>query len=206
MRKKFFFILFFFFLLLGGYWIKCQLRINLFRDFAWEKHFLFLQALQRQEYVASPRPGVLLLSSFDGWWPYQPWIDLWAREEGRVKEALVRDPVRGSRCLQVCSNSPHDWGINHAFVFEVAPGEEFAFEGNARTTGSAVAQMSVVTYDAQRKPLSWLFALENVRSPDWVRVSRRFMVPSGVKYIRFRLTGGGLGDAYFDDIRFVKEK
>jgi len=206
MRKKVFIILSAVTLILGAYWVKCQLGVNLIREFSWEEHFTVLNFFQKSRYVSRPGSGVLLSSSFDGWWPYQPWIDLWSREEGRVKEALIRDPVRGSRCLQIQSSSAQDWSIQHSVAFGVDPGDAFIFEGYARTTGEAVAQMSVVTYDAQRKPLRWFFALENVRSPDWARVSRRFTIPQGVKYIRFRLTGAGDGEAYFDDIRFVKEK
>lgn len=66
--------------------------------------------------------------------------------------------------------------------------------------------MSMLTYDDQRRLVKWNFALEKVRSPDWIKMSRRFTVPAGVKYIRFHLTGTGIGEAYFDDIKFVKEK
>lgn len=206
MRKYFFIFSFLALFIIGAYWFKCQLGINVISGLSWEEHFSVLNFFQKSRYLARAKPGILLAASFEGWFPFMSWIGLWARDQGQVQVSVATDASRSSKCLRVRSSSSHDWSLPHSAAFEVTQGAVFVFEGYARTTGSALAQMSVVTYDEKRRPLQWLFAVENVRSRDWIRVSRRFVVPPGVRYIRFRLTGYGIGEAYFDDIKFVKEK
>lgn len=41
------------------YWAKCQLGINLLSDIAWEDYFTFLKVLQRNEYLAKPKSGLI---------------------------------------------------------------------------------------------------------------------------------------------------
>ncbi|NTV30259.1 MAG: hypothetical protein HGA80_09285 [Candidatus Omnitrophica bacterium] len=207
MFKKILIVLFGLSLALVLYWAKCQLGLNLIKGFAWEKPFPFLNTLQKRESELHPRPGtVLLRSSFDELFPSLPWGELWARENGLVVDRLERSGLRRSRCLVVNSFSRRDWAIGQGRRIEVFPGEEFSFSGYARTTGEAVAQLSVVTHDGDRKTVEWHFALQEARGPNWRRLESRFTVPEGVRFLRFRLTGAGIGEAYFDDIRFAREK
>jgi hypothetical protein len=37
-------------------------------------------------------------------------------------------------------------------------------------------------------------------------VAKTFAVPAGTHYIRFHLSGAGVGKVWFEDIRFVREK
>ena len=40
---------------------------------------------------------------------------------------------------------------------------------------------------------------------EWVKVEKKFTIPDGIDYIRFRLFGAGIREYRFDDINFRKE-
>ena len=187
------------------YWGKCQLGINLIEGFSWERQLPFLNVFQGKDHFVHPKPGVLLSSSFDEVFPYWPWNKLWAREPGLVEHRLAREGVKGSLCFLVRSSSTMDWAIYHYHVLAVAPGDAFLFEGFVRSSGKAEGKLSVILYDEDEKVLDWGFAAGKVQREAWTRVSERFVVPAGARYLRFQLTGSGAGDVSFDDIRFVKE-
>ena len=57
------------------YWAKCQLGVNIFKDFAWESRFPILNALQRQERtVILPREAAqdrnIIFCAIPGWMLY----------------------------------------------------------------------------------------------------------------------------------------
>lgn len=187
------------------YWGKCQLGINLIKGFSWEQRFPFLNVFQKNEYVIHPKPGVLLSSTFDEMFPYWPWNNLWARMPGTVENRLVRTGLKDSFCLWVQSSSSQEWAIYHHHILAVTPGNAFWYTGYGRTSGAAVGQMSVILYDRNKQVLDWGFAARKVQGNAWSRVSERFVVPAGAGYLRFQLTGYGVGEAYFDDIQFVKK-
>ena len=93
-------------------------------------------------------------------------------------------------------------------MIEVSPGEIYSFSGWVKTSGKeAAGTLSVVLYDADKQVKQWHYAKESVTGADnWRCVERKFIIPDGIKYIRFRLTGWGEGKAWFDEIRFKKEK
>ena len=214
MRKKLFIILFIALFTIGAYWVKCQLGVNLIKNFAWEKEFPILNVLQKREVILRPRPGTLILrATFDEFFPYMPWSELWSRDEGAVKDELVREGRNGSSCLRVQSYSAKDWAIGHHHLVAVTPGEVFRFAGRVRTAGLASGSLGVVLldarkdvlYDAAARSYHWNFAAETVRgATDWRAVSKPFTVPEGARYIRFRLTGGGTGTVWFDDIELCR--
>ena len=92
-------------------------------------------------------------------------------------------------------------------MIEVSPGEVYSFFGWVKTSGKeATGTLSVVLYDADKQVKQWQYAKESVAEADnWQGVERKFIIPEGVKYIRFRLTGWKEGKVWFDEIKFKKE-
>ncbi|MFH0926576.1 MAG: hypothetical protein V1872_13260 [bacterium] len=83
----------------------------------------------------------------------------------------------------------------------------FTFEGSVKTQGNLKVNLSVISYNEKKEIINLTYAKEGVKdSTSWVRVNKRFTIPEGVKYIRFRLTGDGIGKAWFDDIVLKKEE
>ena len=192
------------------YWIKCQAGIDLVKS--WHVgDYLPVQALQGHErdvfYARASVPPVIIQDGFQvQFFVHDPWGRLWMREGGKVHRAFMKAGADGSRCLVVKSQSPQDWAYESDILVEVLPGDMFSFEGMARTTGNADARMSVVLYDPAKKVVDWNYALKRFSGKDWTRVSSRFMIPDRIRYIRLRLTGFGIGQVYFDNIRFRREK
>ena len=55
----------------------------------------------------------------------------------------------------------------------------------------------VIKYSYVRKKMN--------KSKMWTKVNERFKVSDGIEYIRLRLTGSGIGEFRFDDIKLIKE-
>ena len=187
------------------YAIKCQLGIDFIKDYQWEEHFPVLNIFQKYAYTVVPRNGLLLNTSFDDIFPYESWIGLWAREKGMVTHDVVPGGRVGSKCLVFESHSDKDWAMGFKNILIVQPGDKFFVEGYARVTGQAVAQICFVLWDEHRNVVDWTYALQETKARSWSRLGCHFAVPAGVKYMRLQMAGHGMGDACFDDIRFVKE-
>jgi hypothetical protein len=186
------------------YWFKCQLGINIFRHFSWEDHFPVLEALQKRVVVIRPEPGEILVSTFDEPLPYISWLGLWAKRRGSVEDRVVKEGLDGTRGLLIRNASSGEWSFRHSALVEVSPGDEFLFSGFAKAGPGVDAGLEVVLYNFDKKVIRWDFARERVIAADWHLVQRRFTVPENGRYIQFRLSGAGMGDAYFDNIHFIK--
>lgn len=208
MRKFFHNVALIIVLVIGLYWAKCQLGIDILPHFKWETEFPILNALQKREVILKPRPGaVVLRATFDEIFPNMPWAELWMRDEGMVKDKLVRPGVGGSKCLLVRSSSPKDWSLGHQHLVAVKPGEVFAYSAQVRTQGEASGVLGVILFDKDRNVLRWVYGSKTIHhAPEWRAVSSSFLIPGDTYYIRFRLIGEGVGDVYFDDVCFSRER
>jgi hypothetical protein len=122
----------------------------------------------------------------------------------------------GAESLVIASRSSQDWALGHKKLFQARPGEVFNFSGRVKIaaalesrprndTNKIVGALSVALYDADMQVKEWNFAMETVAGADnWRKVDRTFTVPVGVKYLRFRLSGWGVGKAWFEGISFKK--
>ena len=90
---------------------------------------------------------------------------------------------------------------------EVLKGDIFSFEGFVKLEGDKIsAYTGIAAFDKHKKPIKWNHISEKVEKTNkWIKAKNRFIVPSGINYIRFRLSGVGIGDFKFDNICFRKE-
>jgi hypothetical protein len=72
--------------------------------------------------------------------------------------------------------------------------------------GKIFAYAGIAAFDKQKEPIKWNYISEKVdKTKKWIKVKNRFIVPNGINYICFRLSGVGIGEFKFDDITFKKE-
>lgn len=211
MRRKVLIIIFALFVVSALYFLKCQNNIDLVKDVSLRHTppFTLLQNRNPHNIVHAQETSAGLLSDSFAFEPgHGNWDKLWMREEGAVTLGRDSEGHDDSPSLVITSRGAKDWSLGHKNMVEVSPGEVYGFSGWVKTSDKeAAATLSVVLYDADKKVLQWHYAKESVAGADnWRRVERSFIIPGGVKYIRFRLTGGKEGKAWFDEIKFKKEK
>lgn len=191
---------------LAGYWIKCQLAINIIPGITWEKYLPFLRAFQRSERVPRTAPGAVFTATFDELLPRYNWGGIWARDAGTVQYDIVPEGLHGSKALHIHNTSLRDWTLNSRIMLEVKPGDEFVISGYARTSADATSHMSVIFYDALDKVTKWDGAQLTIKDAGWQLYANRIVVSEGTARVRFRFDGIGIGDSYFDDILFFRIK
>ena len=196
-----------FFLL--AYFVKSQLRINLFKSESISEYFPF-NYFQPDPHpvVENPQVGMLLNDSFDlEFWSESKWADLWAREKDMVKSEYVTEGVDGTKCLLIESNSDDEWAIMHYELISVEAGDRFGYEGQVKTTGESNVLFSVQTSNEDKKVITWSYATKTVTAArNWVEIKNEFEIPQDIKYIQFGLKGSGKGKAWIDDVSFGKLK
>lgn len=193
--------------LLAFYWGQFHLGIDVLPRFDRKEDLPPLNGLQLRDYLIRPRPGEVLLSaSFDEVFPLLPWGELWAREKGLAESVITGGGAGGTKCLAVRNQSARDWSLPASTAYEVRPGDTFAFEADGRTAGLNRAAVSIILYDEDRGVLKRGYAPQVVNGAKWTKHARRFTVPEGARYIRLQLEGSGVGEAYYDNIRFRREK
>ena len=192
--------------ILFGYWIKCQTSANLSESVSLS-NFIPFKYLQRNDVISVPEPGIILYDSFEKRPLISNWSKLWMREEGKVTLDYDSNGINNSRCLLVKSNSTKSWVYSHNKYVEVMKGDVFSFEGFAKIQGDKIsAYAGIAAFDKHKKPIKWNYISEKVgKTNKWIKVNNRFIVPKGVNYIGFRLSGVGIGEFKFDNICFRKE-
>lgn len=195
---------------LSAYFVKCQLDICLIKDFSLDR-FPPLNLLQNRNpfhIIHDPQANVDLFSNkyifVSG---LGRWNDLWMREKDGVTLDAGPDGADHSPNLAITSRSQKDWALGHKRLIEVKPGDSFSFSGRVKTSSEqAIGSLSVALYDADRQVKQWDYAIESVsRADHWRKIERQLVVPSGIRYIRFQLTGKGVGKVWFDKITFKKQ-
>lgn len=192
-----------------SYWFKCQEGIDLVKPFHLSS-YLQAQSLQKNPnaIIFAGETGILLDENFEREKSVNNWSELWMREKGKVTQGYALEGVENSWCLLIESKSKKDWSYWHNKLIQVKEGNIFNFEGFVKTDGKEIrASLSVVLYDKDKEVVQWSYAKESVgKTNGWVKISRRFMVPREIKYIKFGLTGAGVGKSWFDNIKFQKEE
>lgn len=211
MRRKVLIIIFALFVVSAFYFLKCQNNIDLVKDVSLSNTPPFTLFQNRNPYniIHAQETNAGLLSDSFAFEPEQGnWDKLWMREEGTVTLGRDSEGHDDSPSLVITSRGAKDWSLGHKNMIEVSPGEVYGFSGWVKTLGKeATATLSVVLYDVDKRALQWHYAKESAAGAEnWRRIERKCIVPDGVKYIRFRLTGGKEGKVWFDEIRFRREK
>ncbi len=81
-------------LFLLAYYIKSQLRINVFESISFSKYYPFKYLQADSSVVVNPQAGDLLRDTFElPLWSNSKWNDLWAREKDLVESVYSTDGV-----------------------------------------------------------------------------------------------------------------
>lgn len=192
-----------------GYWLKCQNDLDLVKSFHLGS-FLPVQTLQKsiKSTVYANESEYLLDDSFESQGSQDNWSKLWMREEDKVTQRYDSQGIDDSHCLLIESESEKDWSYWHNKIIQVEEGDVFNFKGVVKTQGKEIrANLSIVLYDKNKKVVQWSYAKESVGNTEnkWVKLSHRFISPKGIEYIKFGLTGAGIGKSWFDYVKFQKE-
>jgi len=131
----------------------------------------------------------------------------WSRKEGALTVTLDSEHVHsGHRSLHVVHTGERDWAITQEKRIQVEPRDIFRITGHVRCEDvKSRATLSVVLRGDGNKPINWIYGAARTRGThDWTKLSSRFVVPEGTTSIEFRITGGGPGEAWFDDVSLKK--
>jgi hypothetical protein len=90
---------------------------------------------------------------------------------------------------------------------QVKQGDRFSLEGMVKADGKdAAAYIGVASFDVNKKIINYSYVRKRVnKSKVWAKVSDHFVVSDGIEYILVRLTGSGIGEFRFDEIKLIKE-
>ena len=189
------------------YWLKCQNAIDIFPAFKWES-FLPLQSLQRKVPVLDPdKTPILIRESFNrGNMPQ--WFRLWSRSK-KARVQISEDGFDGSKGIVIELKEEGDiWSFQYDPAIQVVEGQEFQYHCMAKVPAEAEVRGEIVFYDSNKKTMNWHYAPMDVpadKKNEWTKIERSFSVPSGVKYIRFRVAGSGAGKIFLDNILMIKK-
>jgi hypothetical protein len=188
----------------SAYWLKNFLGLNIFGELSLSRYPVF-SALDSQVINSQPFPELVIADSFDETGPLASLKREWKFHGSTVE--MGPDPNNPSnRTMTIRANTSERWSGNFTRFVQVNAGEHYQYSIRVRMNGAAsYARASLISYDTDRKALSWSnFTARVVGHDEWLDVRRNFTIPVGVQYIRFRITGAGIGEYRFDD--FVLNK
>ena len=189
----------------AGYWLKSRSGIDLIESFSLQPYLpsFFRVSLP----VIHGGPGALIEETFEDSHASNRWLRLWAKRKGTVTRGYESGGADGSRCLTITNAGPDHWAYTYRGWIEAAEGDAFRLEGMAKVMGNdeASAAIGIVLHDQEKRVLEWHYAQGRVKATArWERVEREFVVPSGVAYLTFRVTGRGAGQTKLDGLRLMK--
>lgn len=189
----------------SGYWLKCRMEINYFPAVSLSGYFPF-KYLKQNKVIHPPGPGIIFQDSFDSFGLFSNWTRRWMREPGKVEKHFDSDGIDGSRCLLITSRSSGSWSCSHNKFVEVSSGDRFRFEARVKLHGDKPsAYAGVAAFDINKDVVSWnLVSVKTNQTGVWGKLEKTFIVPEGIKYINFKLSGCSSGDFRFDNIFFEK--
>lgn len=184
---------------LFAYWLKCQLQINLIKSFSLSQ-VLPVQSLQKSCAVAHASEfalGKTLLLEKPS-----DWQKIWMREKDSVSVEF-----KDAGKIFVHSASKQDWSLAHDVLVAVQPGDVFGFSADmAHDAKELTSSASVVLYDKNKQVIRWHYGRKWLSGKGAKRAANEFVVPYGVSFIRFRLTGSGVGKSAFANIKFYRKE
>ncbi|MBN2351653.1 MAG: hypothetical protein JXD23_03715 [Spirochaetales bacterium] len=121
------------------------------------------------------------------------WSGLWTREPGKGRASVRRlSADKFERALAVEHDGDKDWSYSQDPSLPANPGEIYRYAGWVNASGGGRVELSVVLSDRDGKVMNWVWGLSSAgNTGGWKLLGRKFMVPAGAAFIRFRLTGWG---------------
>jgi len=190
-----------------GYWLKCQLGMDISNSIH-PSNYIPFKYLTKNTVIDDPKPGELITESFDGSkWILNNWSELWMAEKGKVTQEYDKNGTNNSQALLIKSKSSKSWAYTHTMFIQAKPGDNFSFEGFVKSDGkTTTAYLGVASFDVNKKIIDYSYVKKKVnKSKMWTKVNEHFKVSDGIEYIQLRLTGSGIGEFRFDDIKLIKE-
>jgi hypothetical protein len=201
-KKIFWGILILLVLLYCGYWLKCRLGINFFESISISSHLPF-NNLFNNRILEVTGPGVVLFEDFEHFKLSEQWSNSILMHNSKAVRQLVEGASDDhSTCLQISATGKGHWSYPFEEIIQVNKGDIFYFEGLVNIEkGSAAAGLRVASLNKNRKVIDWDLAARRVKkSGRWVKADKQFTImDSRIRYITFRLTGGG-GVYRFDNL------
>ncbi len=190
---------------LFSYWLKCNMGFNFSKNHSLSKYFPF-KYMYPKKVINNPAAGILLNDSFDSFSLFGNWTPLWMREQGKVTKGYDANGIDNSHCLFIKSSSAKSWSCSYKKMILVQEGDMFTYTTFVKLLGdSPTAYVSVATFDANEKVISWNdFSRQADIMDEWVQLKKTFTIPEGIAYIRLRVSGTGIGEFRFDDVSFMK--
>ena len=207
-RSIFLPLILFFFVFLILYYTKCQLGFNIFEEQSLHRYFPF-NYLQRDtnKIVADPKVGALFVDDFDpSWLSPRHWTGLWPNDEDIVDKEYRNDGTAGSKCLVIINGSKKHWAYSNSQMIAVSEGDRFSLKAVVRVGGDDQAiGVGVTAYGQDKEAINWNDGYKSITGVRlWSELESEYVVPAGVKFIRFRLSGKGEGVSWVDDVGFYK--
>ncbi len=192
-------------LALSGYWLKSRIGINFFGKYSLSKYFPF-NYLAPNKIIADQVPGIILDDSFDSYTIFGNWSSLWMREKGTVTKNIGPNGRKNSRSLIITSSSTKSWSCSHKNFLQVKKGDVFSFKAAVRLHGeNLTARVGVAAFDKNMSVISYNYAKEKTSIiNDWILLDKTFTILDNISFVRFRLSGTGIGVFRFDDVYFKK--
>ena len=188
----------------SAYWLKNFLGMNIFSELSLSRYPIF-STLDSQVINNQPFPGVVMADFFDETGPLASLKREW-RFHGSAVEMAPEPNNPSDRTMTIRANTTERWNGHFTRFLQVSTGEHYQYSIRVKMTGEdSYVRASLITYDANRKALSWSNFTARVAGHDeWLDLQRNFIIPAEIHYIRFRITGAGIGEYRFDD--FVLNK
>ena len=192
---------------LSGYWLKTRIGIDFFEDYTLSKYFPF-NYIVPNNVMDDPSPGIILEDSFDSFSLFGNWTDLWMRDKGTVTTGQDLHGIKNTRCLIIKSSSTKSWSCGHKKYVRVKEGDVFSFQVSVKLQDNKLsAYASVAAFDDKKQAISWNYISEKTDlAGEWITIEKTFTISESITYIRFRLTGTGVGEVRFDDVFFLKKR
>jgi hypothetical protein len=192
-------------LILLGYWSKNQMNIDFFESFSLSKYVPF-KFLQRNEVITLDKTGVLLYDNFNFYNLRSKWLKLYLEDKGDITQSYDSNGFNNSRCLLIKSNCNKNWEYSCNKLVEIKKGCIFNYSTLVKINGTkSNAFVGIDTFNDDKNVIQWYRFQDQVADTNkWILVEKRFTVDENFKYIRFRLSGKGIGEFRFDNISLAK--
>jgi len=191
--------------LILSYWFKNQMGINFSDNISFSKYFPF-NYFQRNDLIVPVNGQVLINDSFDAYSIKHNWHEPVMDEKGKVQQDYDLHGVNNTRCLYFNSSSNGAWSYSYDKYIKIKIKDSFSYSLFIKITGhKLIAYAGVDTFDKNRKVIQWYYNKIKVNQTNkWIKIGSEFTIKDNVQYIRFRLSGTGVGEYWFDNIRFEK--
>jgi len=137
----------------------------------------------------------------------QGWSPVWTRDPN-VGSVSIDKSTRhsGQASAQIKHLGDRDWSFAPSSQIRVKTGEIFRLSAWVKLEGPGSATLCAITYDANGRPVDWVYGARSVRSTGgWKHLESRFVIPTGIPRILPRLIGNGQATVWLDDFELTRE-